>query len=63
MPGVQPPRWDLDPAVLSYGEGVQLFLEYPDSIPPFLDVEVREQVIPRARGTQATGKWSGAPLS
>ena len=41
MPGVQLPLWDLDPAVLTPGEGVWVFLKDPDAIPPVLAVEVQ----------------------
>ena len=62
MPGVQLPLWDLAPAVLTPGEGVWVFLEDPDAIPPVLAVEAQAQSIPRARGTQETRKGAGEPL-
>ena len=62
MPGFQSPRWDLAPVVLAPGEEVRVFLENPDSIPLFMDVEVRAQAISRARGPWETRKGEGALL-
>ena len=53
MLGVQPPCWYLSPVELAPGEGVQVFLEDPDDIPPMLAVEVQAQAIPCERLTRS----------
>ena len=41
----EPPRCELDPALLVLKEGVGVILQDPDLIPPLLPVEVRAQAV------------------
>ena len=60
---VEPPFWYLDPASLASGEGVGVFLQDYDPIPPVLHVEVVAQAITRVGGTWASREGAGVGAS
>ena len=51
MSGIYSHLWDLAPAVIVLGEGVGVFLQDPNTIPPVLDAKVWAQAIPLAGST------------
>ena len=62
MAVTNPPRWHLAPAVLTPREGIGVFLQDPDPIPPVLPVEVRAHAVLRDGGSRAAGEGARSLL-
>ena len=58
MPVTEELWWNLTPTSLAFGKRVGLFIQYPEAVPPVLEVKVVPQAVPVPQGPQADRKWA-----